>query len=164
MAREWIKWMKGLAGRSEIRAIARTLGITRHAAAGHFMAMMDWADDETTDGTMPGITLADIDDAAGLVGFGKSLVDQGWAAADDRGITLLRFKRHNGETAKKRAVDAENKRNQRDTPECPIDDRTERGQRSDQNKNKSRKENTTIRRPAAAPLGGGEVEGDGQSG
>lgn len=164
MAREWIKWVKGLPGRGEIRIIARELGISRYAAAGHFMALMEWADDETTDGFLRGMTLADLDDAAGCKGFGAALSrpDVAWAVQDDRGVTLAKFGRHNGETAKRRLIEAERKQQQRD--KCPTTAGTnvppDAGQMShrtrDQNERREEK-NTNTKTGAAAPRGGGEV-------
>ena len=155
MAREWIKWMKGLSRRTEIRAIARKLDIPRQLAAGCFMDVMEWADDETVDGVLPRMTVEDLDDAAGMKGFGQAMVDVGWATATDQGVTLSNFTRHNGETAKKRALDANRQRAVRDpSAKCHASSVTENGQVRDQNK-KRREEDK--KNPPNPPAGGADV-------
>mgnify|MGYP001172807628 CR=1 FL=1 len=80
MARDWIKWVKGLSKRREVLVIARNLGISRREAACACMEVWEWADDETVDGNIRGATGDDIDLMLGLPGFAVALQapEVGW--------------------------------------------------------------------------------------
>lgn len=116
MARDWIKWVKGLSRRREVVMLARTLGISRREAACACMEMWEWADGETLDGNIKGATGGDIDELLGLPGFAVALQapEVGWLVVRANGITFPRYERNNGETAKRRAVEAHKKSRQRD--------------------------------------------------
>jgi hypothetical protein len=116
MAEVWIKWGKGLSRRREISVLARKLNISRREAACACMEMWEWADQETTDGHIRGATRDDIDLLLGLPGFGSALESDevGWLRSTERGITFPRWERHNGKTAKLRALEQRKKKRQRD--------------------------------------------------
>lgn len=116
MAEVWIKWVKGLSTRREISVLARKLNISRREAACACMEMWEWADLETADGHIKGATRDDIDLLLGLPGFGSALEspEVGWLRSTERGITFPRWERHNGKTAKARALEQRKKKRQRD--------------------------------------------------
>lgn len=115
MAGDWIQWVKGLSRRREVIVLAGKLGMSRREAACACMEMWEWADDETTNGHIKGVTQADIDLMLGLPGFSSALESRevGWAVFTTQGVTFPRFVRHNGESAKRRATDAKKKAIQR---------------------------------------------------
>ncbi len=104
MAGDWIKWTKGLEQKREVRAIANALGFHRLYIAGACMAVWSWADSETEDGRIRGITLNDIDDVSGVKGFGAEMEKNGWIRMTTRGVLFINFGRHNMQTAKTRAL------------------------------------------------------------
>ena len=107
MAGDWIKWEKGLVAKPEVAQIARAVRISRHEAAARLMVVWEWADGATADGHIPGATVEDIDEVAGVVGFAATMartIPHPWLEADSRGIRLINFGRHNGVTAKARAL------------------------------------------------------------
>lgn len=106
MAGDWIKWLKGLTRKSEVLQIARLLKRDRHEIAGRLMVLWEWADNETEDGHVPGGTAEFVDEHVGVSGFFGALETAGWARSTDQGISLVNWSRHNGESAKKRARDA----------------------------------------------------------
>lgn len=115
-AEVWIKWVKGLSNRREVIVLARKLNISRREAACACMEMWEWADQETIDGHIRGATRDDIDLMLGLPGFSSALESDevGWVRFTERGVTFPRWERHNGETAKKRALEQRKKKRQRD--------------------------------------------------
>lgn len=115
MAGDWIVWTKGLTDKREVRAIARKLNVDRRIVAACCMMFWEWVDSESRDGHIQGATMADIDEIVNLPGFAVSLIESeiGWLRQTDCGITIPNFKRHNGESAKKRAKDRTRKRQTR---------------------------------------------------
>ncbi len=110
MAGDWIKWVKGLVRRREVIAVASKLSMDCRIVASSCMLLWEWADDNTTDGHVGDIGRGDIDAIAGLHGFADALVSVGWLRVTAKGITIVNFESHNGESAKARALN--NKRKQ----------------------------------------------------
>jgi len=113
MAGEWIPWTKGLTHKREIFAIARTLKIDRRIAACLCMETWEWADSETSDGQVTGITIADLDTIARTPGFGLAMIDVGWIVETRRGLTFTNWERWNTDSAKNRLRERERKRRKR---------------------------------------------------
>jgi len=114
MAGNWIKWVKGLTRRTEVvrMSTGHLSGINadRRRIAVACMEFWEWADDETTDGALSGCTPAFVDDLVALPGFFAAMVSVGWIVETPQGIVIAHFERHNGESAKQRAMDADRKR------------------------------------------------------
>lgn len=104
MAGDWIKWESGLEAKPEIFRIAKALRVSRFDACGRCMLFWVWADGNTTDGFIKGADAAFVDEIVGVVGFADALECAGWIVVDDMGVTLINFDRHNGKTAKQRAL------------------------------------------------------------
>jgi hypothetical protein len=110
MAGDWIEWEKGLVRKPEVMRLARLLGSTPQHAAGCCMMVWEWAEEVTENGIIPGITAADVSFAAGVEGIGEALMEVGWLLETDDAVVLPNWERHNGEPAKRRALDAIRKR------------------------------------------------------
>ena len=110
----WIKWEKGVWRKPEIWSTARLLQVTPAQAVLYWFRVWEWADDLTIDGWIAGITRADVDDIAGKIGFAAAGEDVHWLKFEDDGLFLANFDRHNGKSAKRRAVNAERQRLYRD--------------------------------------------------
>jgi len=106
MAGDWIKWVKGLTFKPEIFIISKELNLTNDEVASKFMRLMEWIDDNSENGYVPGVTNVTLDALLGCQGFAAALELSGWAAFDDEGIKFKNFKRYNGQTAKTRALTA----------------------------------------------------------
>ena len=132
----WIKWTVGLARKSEIMVMAEDLGISRYEAAGRCMELWEWAEDQTDNGNVHGVTYNTINKLQGLENFAQVLEKIGWISRTKKGIKLTGFAAHNGQLSKARALTAlrvKKHRNARGvTSELPE---------------KKRKENTNIRPP-----------------
>lgn len=103
MANDWIKWVKGLVHRREVIAVAKKLNLDRRITACSCMLLWEWCDDNTVDGHIGGVGASDLDLVVGLPGFSEALQEQGWLRFTAKGVTVVRWERHNGESAKKRA-------------------------------------------------------------
>jgi len=101
------------------------------------MEFWEWADSETEDGIIDGITPAFVDDLTDLPGFFDAMVAVGWIVRiSEARWEIPNFLRHNGLSAKKRAMDTELKRKTRTTTRevsgsnpdnCPDGERTKTG-------------------------------------
>ena len=114
MATPWIKVRTNVRDQREVFVTARRLGLARDHVVGLCVRFWAWADGQTTDGTIDGIRLEDIDAIVEHEGFAAALAEAGWLLVDERGVIIPNFDRHNGESAKKRVLAAERKRRQRD--------------------------------------------------
>lgn len=108
MAGHWIKWEKGLLRKPEIMEIAQALNVSDQHAASCCMAVWEWADDVTTDGLVRAQAAA-VDRIAGQDGFASAMEAVGWLKVSDSCVQFPNYDRHNGRTAKERALDANRK-------------------------------------------------------
>jgi len=120
MAGEWIKWVKGLAKRPEVLQMAHIMQRSRHEVAGLLCEFWEWADENVLlaeeSATCPGFvriasaSKALVDTLAGADGFAEAMSAVGWLIIRDGSLEFPKFGRHNGKSAKRRALDAERKR------------------------------------------------------
>lgn len=157
MARDWIKREKGLSNKREVVAVSIKLGVDRRLVAECCGLLWDWADSETTDGHIEGVDAAYIDALVGLPGFALALSTRevGWLRITESGITLPNWGRHNGESAKKRAIESEKKKRQRGRPVVVPDSVP---QTSGQGRDESISSLSLLSSGSAIPEGGGEGE------
>lgn len=109
MAGDWIKVGKDLSDKPEVRRMARALGLSRYDIVGRLVAIWSWADTHSFSGSGMGITEEDIDDIADLNGFAVALRQVGWLQGRAAALEFPHFDRHNGQTAKRRAMDSSRK-------------------------------------------------------
>ena len=100
----WIKVEITTPDKPEIVAAARICGTIDEVAFTAFFRLWVYFDSHTATGFLPGITIADLDKRAGLKGFGKAMEQVGWIVEDARGISITNWERHNGDSAKSRAL------------------------------------------------------------
>ena len=116
MSGSWIKWVKGLATKREVLIMSAALHLDRHEVAGRLMTLWEWCDDNlsskdvddhgnamVTLGALPEMT---IDAVTGVTGFAAAMSDAGWLRTVQGHAVFPNFGRHNGETAKTRALTA----------------------------------------------------------
>ena len=106
MAGDWIKMRNDLADDPAVIKIAARLNLDEFAVVGRLHRLWSWADRQTTDGNALGVTEAWIDRYTSTPGFTAALIAVGWLTLSGDGITFPKFGRHNGESAKKRALTA----------------------------------------------------------
>jgi DNA replication protein DnaT len=100
----WIKIDVNTPDKPEIRAAARLCDISIPEAFLAFFKLWAYFDQHTATGFIPALNLADLDDLSGVKGFGRAMQHVGWLDEDTRGIAVSNWDRHNGESAKKRAL------------------------------------------------------------
>lgn len=115
MAGEWLKWSKGLTRKPEILKIAARLMMKPTEAAGTLLVLMEWLDDATNepdyteDGdavvTLGALPITFIDGLVGVQGWAEAMAEVGWLKSDNGGkLLFIHAARHNGKTAKARAL------------------------------------------------------------
>jgi DNA replication protein DnaT len=107
---KWIKVETHTPDKVEIRQMARLCHCTKSEAFLAFFRVLVWLDEETDDGQVEFFTPKDADDIAGLSGFGAALQEVRWITFGPTGAVVSNWERHNGQSAKRRCLDAERKR------------------------------------------------------
>lgn len=124
MADFWIKVEKSTPDKPEIFEMADILGLDPDCVLGKLIRFWCWADSNSSDGHIKSVTNVLIDRVTLVTGFAEAMKKVGWLEDGE----IPNFARHLGESAKKRAKDAERKRKSRETSEaCPIKSVTEIG-------------------------------------
>ena len=106
MAGDWIKMRTDLRDDPAVISIAAELGIDEDTVVGKLHRLWSWADRQTVDGNALGVTETWIDRYLGVTGFALSLVNVGWLSLLEDGLEIPNFDRHNGQSAKRRALTA----------------------------------------------------------
>ncbi len=114
MAAAWIKFEHVTPDKPEIVKMADILKIDQDAVTGKCLRFWIWADQQTLSGDAISVTKAFLDRLTCCAGFASALEEVGWIKVKKDGISLPHFARHNGETAKNRALSADRMRKQRD--------------------------------------------------
>lgn len=102
MIGNWIAWTKGLPSRLEVIQIATVMETSRYEAACHCMAVWEWADANTDDGYIDGISPEMISQVVNVPGIGEAMEGVGWIIRQIEGITLPNWDRYNTRSAKAR--------------------------------------------------------------
>ncbi len=103
----WIAYDKLLPEKPEISKIMTILNISREQAVMGCLRVWSWADDHTVNGATSMITLADLDHAARINGFGEAMRDAGWVLFDGQSMIFPNYERWNLRTARRRRLTAE---------------------------------------------------------
>jgi uncharacterized phage protein (TIGR02220 family) len=104
MAGDWIKLERATPDKPEVWGIAEALGIEPDAVMGKLLRVWFWFDEQTEDGNARSVTnetlLKRIDALTGVAGFADAMQKVGWL----NGTCIPNFDRHNGKSAKSRAL------------------------------------------------------------
>jgi len=166
---EWIKMRVSLSRDPAVVFIARRLRMDPRDVVGRLHEVWSWFDQNTVDGDGRGIDAQFIDELAGKRGFAQAMSSTPlapWLLVDDGGVALPRFSRHNGSSAKRRAMDCDRKQRGREEDEDRKDvrkmsasdadtKRTERGRLADQ---KEKEKEIQEGPPVCPPLGDAPLE------
>jgi len=104
MAGDWIKVESVTPDKPEVHQIASMLGLDPDAVVGKLIRLWIWADQQTITGNADRVTLSLLDRIANARGFGEAMQFAGWLTIIDTGLVFPNFDRHNGKTAKIRAL------------------------------------------------------------
>ncbi|WP_460763600.1 hypothetical protein [Lysobacter fragariae] len=137
--------------------MAAALGdVDEDIIVGKLHRLWSWADRQSRDGHANGVTETWIDRYIRCDGFARAMVSVGWLVIENKAVTFPNFDRHNGETAKTRALGTKRKQKQRaSVPQSvPEMSRIERD-KSETREEKRREENN----PPLPPASGGKQSG-----
>ena len=98
----------------DVIQIAALLGMDEFAVVGRLHAVWSWLDQHSENGTNVRIVSAYLDRLTACPGFADAMRTVGWLDGRDGNLTFPGYETHNGETAKRRAVETKRKREQRD--------------------------------------------------
>ena len=109
MAGDWIKFETTTPDKPEVYEMASLLEIDPDAVVGKLMRTWAWFDQHTNDGNAPVTVETLLDRKVGVTGFTEAMAKVGWLLRSGKQIRLANFERHNGQTAKDRALTARRK-------------------------------------------------------
>jgi hypothetical protein len=140
----WMKVETVTPDKPEIAVLARKLGVSQGDAFLEWFRVYRWADGVTCPGFVPNLSPEDADMLSGArPGTCAALASAeiGWLRCEG-GIHFEKWERHNGKSAKARALETEKKRKQRSkdpetSHECPDDNGTESGPEQEESKRKN---------------------------
>lgn len=116
MAGDWLKVEVATPDKAEVLAITAAMGWDDpDLTLGKLFRVWRWFDQHTLNGDAPGVTSALLDRIAGVSGFAKTMESVGWLTISEGGLHLPNFERHNGKTAKNRALTANRMRDLRNS-------------------------------------------------
>lgn len=104
MAGDWIKIEHVTPDKPEIFAIAESLKIDPDAVLGKLVRVWIWADQQTYSGNAGTVTRALLDRVSGISGFAEAMISARWLVSRRGRLVFPNFERHNGQTAKGRAL------------------------------------------------------------
>ena len=144
MAGDWIKLEHSTLDKPEVLRTAEMLGVSRDSAIGVFVRYFVWLD-RNLSGSCPdvvrNVSRKSLDDVLGCAGFAACLQSVGWAEIDENAwaLRVINAERHNGNTAKSRALDARRKRKSR-----PVSVLETSGHGPDENRTREEKRRVTT--------------------
>lgn len=100
----WIKVDHTTVDKPEVMQMADALGMPPEQVMGHIVRVWVWADQQSLDGHAISVTEKGVDRVARHAGFAEAMRKAGWLLGTDGAISFPNFDRHNGETAKTRAL------------------------------------------------------------
>jgi hypothetical protein len=121
MAGDWIKMRADLFTHPKVVRIASALKADKLRTVGGLMSAWCLFDAHSVDGKLEGYTVETLDAHLGWEGFAAQMVAVQWLVADGQSLELPRFDAHNGQSAKRRAQDADRKQAVRKTSASDAD-------------------------------------------
>ena len=129
MAGDWIPMRTDLKSDPAVIAIATKVGLDTDQVLGKLYRIWSWANVQTLDGKVSGVTLDWIDSEIKPPGFAAAMVEVGWLAETSTGIKFPHFLRYNGKCAKRRMADSRRKMSAREADKmrtkCGLEKRRE---------------------------------------
>jgi hypothetical protein len=151
MAGDWIPACKGLTRKREVVVIAAATGRSRHEVAGLLLDFWEWADGESVDGSIPGVSLSQLTSIIGAdLVFWNSVVATGWLEThDSEGLIVPNFDRWLGNSAKSRLVETRRKQAYRSRDEVVPDLSQKKRDKNGTTEEKRREEKREEKTPRA---------------
>lgn len=155
MAGDWIKMRSDLGTHPKIVRISSALKADRLRVVGGLHAVWCLFDVHSVDGKLEGYTPDALDDLIGWSGFSAAMIAVDWLESDGESLTTPGFDEHNGQSAKRRAQEAERKRCARLESELSASDadklRTREEKRREEKEKKEPKSKAESARASRLP-------------
>ena len=116
MAGDWIKVDTVLCDKPEVWRLAEITGLDPDAVVGKLIRLWAWMDQHLVSGDAASVTAKQIDAVCRCEKFSTALATVGWLVIHRKngGITVPNWDRHNGKTAKDRALTRDRMKRSRD--------------------------------------------------
>ncbi len=148
MADDWIKMRENLHEQPEVLQMASSLETRPEHIVGYCHRFWGWVSrnvspqdrDNCPGGCVTGVPLVSVESVLNLPGFLEMMCEVGWLKYEPANgkhiITVPKMDNHLSETAKKRALDTQKKRKQREKPVPPVSrkKRDKKGTREEKNR------------------------------
>lgn len=145
MAGDWIKMETELPEKPEVVKLSAILGIDRFSVVGRLHRFWSWWNKHSRNGHADGVTETFLDDLVILPGFSDALRKVDWLEARSGSLSIPRFDRHNGQSAKERSLATERKRMSRQCHDSNVTEtrpEKRREEKIDTPESKRRREDT----------------------
>ncbi|MDR3445967.1 hypothetical protein [Dyella sp.] len=116
--------------------MSSALKTDRFRIIGGLMSVWSLFDAHSEDGRLSGYTTETLDEMAAWTGFSAAMMSVEWLQVDGENLVLPRFDAHNGQSAKRRAQDADRKRNVRNASASEADKKRTREEKNREEKNR----------------------------
>lgn len=114
MSGDWIKMRSDLFTHPKVVRISSAMKADSLRTVGGLMSVWCLFDAHSVDGVLEGYTSETVDNHVRWPGFSAAMEAVGWLISEESCLKLPRFDAHNGQSAKKRAQDADRKREARE--------------------------------------------------
>ncbi len=104
MAGDWIKIQHATPDKPEMDQLSSLLNLDIDTVLGKCLRIWIWADQQSVDGNAITVTNSFLDRLTHSPGFAEALRKVGWLTGRDGLLSIPNFSRHNGQTAKNRAL------------------------------------------------------------
>lgn len=153
MSGDWIKMRADLFTHPKVVRISSALKADTLRTVGGLMSVWCLFDAHSEDGSMIGYTGETLDDHLRWPGFSAAMMAVGWLSETGESLDLPRFETHNGTSAKRRAQDADRKKEVRKTSASDADKLRTREEKRREEK-KEQKQSTCAPPDGEAPPSG----------
>lgn len=113
MAGDWLKVEASIWEKPEVWQMSQDLDLDLDAVVGKLLRIWSWFDQQTINGNAPSVTVSFLDARVGVTGFCDAMKVVGWMREKGGQVLLPNFDRHNGQTAKDRALTAKRQQHYR---------------------------------------------------
>ncbi len=137
MAGDWIKMRADLLTHPKVVRMASALKADRLRVVGGLFAVWCLFDAHSVDGQLEGYTDEVLDSLVGFPGFAEGMRAIGWLEFQSDSLVTPRFDEHNGQSAKRRATEAQRKRDERKTSASDADKKRTREEKRREEKSSS---------------------------
>lgn len=151
MAGDWIKMRTDLFTHPKVVRISSALKADTLRTVGGLMSVWCLFDAHSSDGTLDGYSTETLDDYLRWPGFSAAMVAVGWLIEEPESLVLPEFDTHNGQSAKRRSMDAERKREVRKASASGADKKRTREEKRREENNKTPTSSAGAQDPSDLP-------------